>query len=432
MTQLVKAQLCELQSGDSSEEVDGSQMDVQFNPTSLRVSISNRTAGGQQAGSQARQRPGTGEMQVSFDLVFDTADEGTTTEPVPVTRKTRMVQKFVLPRGNAPAEQTPPRVQFKWGTFVVQGVMESANTDLDLFAADGTPLRAKVAVSIKGQDPSYRYTSAADAGAGAGAGGGGGGGGGASPPGPNDPPSGAPGTRGSTDKPAQVAQAMPGESLQQLAARNGLDPTAWRALAKDITNPMALPAGAEVALPAALRGGGGAASGTQAGGADPARAAAQLPLVDSAGLPRTPAAAAPSPAVAGAKPDPVRAGQAVTQQGGVSGAIAQVRNGAQRTAVNASFSAFGMAPPAAANDASTSVGQADAGTARRPYGSGVPLRPLRGEPGDFAPITPDPTVPGWQALQPRTGTPVRAAGRLRPVDPCHCDCGPTPTRNRGA
>src|SRR5262249_50854129 len=149
-----------------------------------------------------------------------------------------------------PAQQTPPRVQFKWGSFLVQGVMESANIDLDLFAADGTPLRAKVSVSIKGQDPSYRYDPilpSSSAGTPAGRG---------PPPGPSGLPPGAAGTGGGSDSPSGLAQAMPGESLQQLAARNGLDPTAWRALAKDVANPLSLAAGVEVALPASLRSGG--------------------------------------------------------------------------------------------------------------------------------------------------------------------------------
>ena len=38
--------------------------------------------------------------------------------------------------------------------------MESANLDLDLFDANGVPLRAKVSVSIKGQDPRWTYTPA--------------------------------------------------------------------------------------------------------------------------------------------------------------------------------------------------------------------------------------------------------------------------------
>ena len=75
MSALVKARLAEIGSGERPTETPNTSVDVQFNPTTLRVQISNRTAGGTQAGAQARQRPGTGEMQVSFDLIFDTADE---------------------------------------------------------------------------------------------------------------------------------------------------------------------------------------------------------------------------------------------------------------------------------------------------------------------------------------------------------------------
>ena len=132
MSELRKARLGEIGSGDGPQE-GSNWVDVQFNPTSLRVQISNRTAGGQQAGAQARQRPGTGEMQVSFDLVFDTADEGSTDEPVDVLKRTASVERFVRPRGTQPGQEAPPRVAFEWGSFQVQGVMESANIDLDFF-----------------------------------------------------------------------------------------------------------------------------------------------------------------------------------------------------------------------------------------------------------------------------------------------------------
>jgi hypothetical protein len=406
---LVKAQLCELQGDEGGQEVSGTEMDVQFNPTSLRVAISNKTAGGQQAGSQQRQRPGTGEIQVSFDLVFDTADEGTTEEPVPVTNKTRMVEKFVLPKGNTPAQQTPPRVQFKWGSFIVQGVMESANTDLDLFDASGTPLRAKVAVSIKGQDPNYRYEPSGGGANGApGAGAGGAAPGGFAAPGPFDPPPGTPGTTGGAGIPAKVAQAMPGESLPQLAARNGLDPAAWRALARDVTDPLSLPAGVEIGVPDTLRLSGGAAG--PASTTDAKAAAASLPLVSPAALPRA-SSAAPTPAAPSpARSDPVRSGQAVTKQGGVAGAIAQVRAAAQQDAVAASMTAFGLAP-------------LDTPPNPRPYGDRVPLRPWLGAPGELAPTTLDPTVPRWQALPGSIASGARALNRASPSDACQCDCG---------
>ena len=212
-------------------------MDVQFNPTTLRVQISNRTAGGTQAGAQARQRPGTGEMQVSFDLIFDTADEGTSEAGVSVLDRTATVERFVRPRGPRPGQEAPPRVLFEWGSFLVQGTMESANIDLDLFDANGVPLRAKVSVSIKGQDPRWTYPPApANAAAAPGS----------FPARPGSGsalPAGSPGTQGNSQSPERIAQAMPGESLAQLAARNGFDPKAWRALAEGLSNPLQLTLG---------------------------------------------------------------------------------------------------------------------------------------------------------------------------------------------
>lgn len=348
MTALTKAYLAEITSGDSPTEVAGTKVDVQFNPTTLRVQISNRTAGGQQAGAQARQRPGTGEMQVGFDLVFDTADEGTTEQGVSVLDKTRSVERFVRPRGPRAGQEAPPRVVFVWGSFLVQGTMESANIDLDLFDAEGVPLRAKVSVSIKGQDPRWTYTpapAAADAsGAGAGAGN-------AARPGSGTRlPPGAPGTQGNTQSPERIVQAMPGESLAQLAARAGFDPGAWRALAGGLTNPLKLALGQEVPMPAGN--GPGAASGNGAQGSDPARTAAQLPLL------------AQSPGASTA--DPVRQGQAVTSQGGLSGAIDQLQRSAHQQAAGSSLAAFGLA------------GGATAEASDRPWGIGVPLRPRFG------------------------------------------------------
>ncbi|MDB5858116.1 MAG: hypothetical protein JWQ76_1805, partial [Ramlibacter sp.] len=272
MTALTKAYLAEITSGNSPSEVPDTKVEVQFNPTSLRVAISNKTAGGQQAGAQARQRPGTGEMAVSFDLVFDTADEGSTGEGVSVLEKTKSVERFVRPKGARPGQEAPPRVVFVWGGFLVQGTMESANIDLDLFDAQGVPLRAKVSVSIKGQDPRWTYTPAPNP-----------------PPASNPPPApggapragggtglvpGTPGTQGNGLSPDRIVQALPGESLAQLAARAGFDPAAWRALADGLANPLKLSLGQEVPLPPGS--GRGAATGSGAQGKDPGRTTAAL------------------------------------------------------------------------------------------------------------------------------------------------------------
>ncbi len=355
MSALTKARLAEITAGDTPTEVGGSSVPVQFNPTTLRVQIANKTAGGQQAGAQAKQRPGTGEMQVSFDLVFDTADDGED-----VLKKTAMVERFVRPQGNQPGKEAPPRVLFAWGSFMVQGTMDSANIDLDLFDAGGTPLRAKVAVTIKGQDPRWTYTPAPPASPASPATGAG--------PGRSGLPTGAPGTQGSDRSPERVVQALPGESLQQLAARHGLDPSAWRALAQGLGNPLALGLGQEVALPPGL--GQGSAAGRQAQGQDPARSTAGLGLVSAPGSGgsgvATPSSGVGSSSATRGTPDAVRQGQALAGRGGLGQAIGQVKNEVHRQGAGRSLSAFGVGPG----------GSAD--TQDRPWGAGVPLRPRIG------------------------------------------------------
>ncbi|MBQ0957500.1 hypothetical protein KAK06_00885 [Ideonella sp. 4Y11] len=393
MTGLTKAYLAELGAGESTDEVGGTQVPVQFNPGSLRVQIANRSAGGQQAGAQARQRAGTGEMQVSFDLVFDTADEapqGSPARSVNVLDKTKAVERFVRPRGPGAGQESPPRVAFVWGGFQVQGIMESANIDLDFFDAEGVPLRAKVAVTIKGQDPSYRYTPAS----------GQAGGSTRNPSGQRPPtrdrdlPPGAPGTSGSGAAAQRVVQALPGESLAQLAARNGLSPQDWRLLGQGIGQAVqqglggGAPAGLtapqgigqavhqalrEVAVPPASAGG---ASGRSAQGRDPARTTAGLPLTTTA--PRRSA------------DGPTRQGQALAQQGGLGAVIDQQRHSGHQSQAGQRLGAFGL------------DGTATADVSDRPWAQGVPMRPRIGS-GD--------TAAGPRAQRPAGQAPASAFAR---------------------
>jgi len=399
MPDLKKAELVEISAGNNPQPMGKPDL-VQFNPTTLRVQISNQTAGGHQAGSQARQRPGTGEMTVSFDLVFDTADEGGD-----VLRKTAIVERYVRPRGNAPGQEAPPRVQFTWGSFQVQGTMESANLDIDLFDAGGTPLRAKVAVSIKGQDPRWTYQPVAPATPAPGRAG--------LPVNAAALPAGAPGSQGSSRAADKVVQAMPGESLPQLAARFGLDPGAWRALADGLTDPLNLSLGQEVSLPASLVL--GSAGSTSAQGRDPARTTGSLGLVGAeVGAGAGSASSGGGGIANAARRAPQQGGLALTARGGVGAAIDSTHAQAHSTSADASLAAFGL-------------GAADTGDAAgRPWGAGVPLCPRFGSGVPAA--RRDPTQPGWIAGAPAApAASTRAAAR--PVTPaktgpkrgCGCD-----------
>lgn len=388
MTALTKAYLAEITSGDNPTEVAGTKVDVQFNPTSLRVQLSNRTAGGQQAGAQARQRPGTGEMSVSFDLVFDTADEGSTDHPVSVLAKTQSVERFVRPRGQRAGQEAPPRVTFVWGHFQVQGTMENASIDLDFFDAGGTPLRAKVAVTIKGQDPRWVYTPAPPPPAAAGA------------------APGLPGTNGSGLAPGRIMQALPGESLAQVASRAGLLPSLWRALTDGSgLNPVKLSAGQEVPIPESAGRNAAAGQGAQ----DPARDTAALPLTPAATDSGSGAGMGAGAGAGAAAADPVRQGQALARRGGLQSAIGQQQADTHQQAASSRRASFSQASaPASPRSAVTEVA-ATADAADRPWGQGVPLRPRFGTP----PAAPVHRHGGLPAARPL------AAPRTR----CACGCG---------
>lgn len=215
---------------------------VQFNPTSLKLSRSNSVDGGKSRGRQVQQYNGSSSTTLSVELEFDTADEGTTEAPVDVRTRTAAVARFVLPGGKG-SKQAPPRVQFHWGTLIVAGVMTSMSEELDLFSAQGVPLRAKVGIEIKEQDPKFE---ALERGAGANPDTG------ARPAG--EPGGGAgPGTSGDGAGPdARTAEALDGESAADFLARNGLDPSAWRAVADAVGNPLSLAAGVAIDFSASL------------------------------------------------------------------------------------------------------------------------------------------------------------------------------------
>ena len=46
-------------------------------------------------------------------------------------------------------------MKFTWGTFSFEGVVSSFRATYQMFAADGTPVQAEVAITIEGEDPDY-------------------------------------------------------------------------------------------------------------------------------------------------------------------------------------------------------------------------------------------------------------------------------------
>jgi len=185
------------------------------------------------------------------------------------------------------------------------------------------------------------------------------------PPGAT-PPGATPGSGGTT-RPDRVEQAKAGESAQQLLARVGLDPDAWRGAMTGLDSPLALAGGTPVQLGPEVRGsaGLGAAAGFTAGAAPTSVAglAAALGVPDG-----TAPAPPPGHAVAGAE---VAAGFALSAAGGIAAAAATVQAAATGQAVAQARAGFAVPGDAGVTAAVGVTGGVDARAST--YGRGVPL-----------------------------------------------------------
>src|SRR5258706_10716010 len=135
MKGLIKAKLSRL-TADKTPKEDGT-VDVQFNPATLKLALSNQVEGGNTRGRQQRQFTGKSSTELTFDLVFDTADEaGPGGNPRSVRDKTALIEQFVVPSPDPRGKERlfPPRVRFQWGDLTIDGVISALNIEMDLFA----------------------------------------------------------------------------------------------------------------------------------------------------------------------------------------------------------------------------------------------------------------------------------------------------------
>lgn len=135
-------------------------IEVQFNPVSLQVEITNSSSAGGSSGTTS-QIATQSSAKLNLDLLFDSSATGED-----VRNKTRHLRAAVRnPQGRngggeatsgpAGAAYVPPRVSFDWGTFTFAGVADSYRETLDFFSVDGVPLRAQVAMSLKEQPTEF-------------------------------------------------------------------------------------------------------------------------------------------------------------------------------------------------------------------------------------------------------------------------------------
>lgn len=453
MPELSKATLQEIDN-QNRPRAGRAAVAVQFNPSSLRLQYSNQSEGGRSAGRQARQHTGNGSVTLTVELIFDTADEGSTAVPRSVLERTRQIEAFITPQAQSGRNQAPPRLRFHWGDVIVDGVLETLSVDIDHFAHNGTPLRAKASLSIKGQD-AERDANRSGAGANTAVGAAAGAAASATAALPGGLNAGvglglglalggiSAAVGGAFNGAAQagtVARALDGESLTALAARNGLPPEAWRLLAGGVKDPMRLPAGQDVNLPsqASASPGAGAFQGVQSGASGGNGAA--TPAAQRVGL-TTP------PNTVNTATGALQRGYALAAAGGLGAALETVNadaGAAGATAARRSFAGAGGSTAATIDPltaATTTPGQQSqvfslrADPRAQSFGRGVPLRDrvqtaqdtranllsgqafLKRDSTLLPPSTSDPGVPGWEAL------PLAPAGAVFQNHARGCGCG---------
>jgi hypothetical protein len=219
---VTKARLVQIEGYSTREQKTprargGKEVEVQFNPESLKLSFANENKGGDQPGGSSRQFVGSASSKMSVELLFDTTEAG-----ADVRRKTEEVAHFVMamPQRNRNNRRAPPRVRFEWGSFIFEGVVDSMDETLDYFSEQGVPMRATVSLSLSRDDLVFVFGEPGRARGGT----------------PGTTPS-APGTR-------PLERPRPGDSVQSMAGRDGRS-SAWRAIAEanDIDDPLRLPPG---------------------------------------------------------------------------------------------------------------------------------------------------------------------------------------------
>jgi len=175
--QLARAVLIPMD-GDNPDPDENNHILVQFNPETLKVTLSNSLKADNQGGSNssAAQYVDKSESSLAVDLMFDTTvardyDANATQSETQggisnsaalqqanthqansdVRALTKKIADVFMQPQNPEADRpgAPKRCRFQWGAFVFVGMLSSYNETLEYFSPEGIPLRAKLSLSFK-------------------------------------------------------------------------------------------------------------------------------------------------------------------------------------------------------------------------------------------------------------------------------------------
>ncbi len=165
--QIAKAVMIPM-NGEQPDTDVGKHIVVQFNPATLRVTLSNTLHANTRGGNSpaAAQYIDKSESTLAVELLFDTTvahveqvlgaggavqRETEVAASSDVRRLTQRIaeafMKPINPESDRPG--APQRCRFQWGSFQFTGMLASYNETLDFFAPEGIPLRATLALSFK-------------------------------------------------------------------------------------------------------------------------------------------------------------------------------------------------------------------------------------------------------------------------------------------
>jgi hypothetical protein len=172
-------------SGNNDEPNQSKKITVQFNPTTLKVSLSNTLSAPKKGAqnSRAAQYVDKSSATLTVELVFDTtyveaASQGASAgdqlgssggsgqikEGSDVRDQTRKIaETFMKPTKSGDKMLAPSRMLFQWGTFEFVGMVQSFDETLDFFSPEGRPLRASVSLKLSEDAYQFRQNSKAKA-----------------------------------------------------------------------------------------------------------------------------------------------------------------------------------------------------------------------------------------------------------------------------
>jgi nucleoid-associated protein YgaU len=217
-----------VQSAQLEIEGDPTPLNCLFNPKEYTVTKTNTWNAKQSAGVGLPkvQFGGGAPQEMSFEILLDDL-EGSYDVGADLDRLFLMMEtdsRFATKKKNS---ARPPYVTFTWGsTNMFQAAVKSLSVQYLRFASDGTPIRAQVKLTLIQVEKSDSRSGRGPT------------------PGQN------PTTRATAALGAHTVR--DGDSLQSIAYARYGDPTTWRAIAEanGIDNPMALPRGIRLSIPA--------------------------------------------------------------------------------------------------------------------------------------------------------------------------------------